>query len=72
MKIYVTYAINSYQGNNYSVVEAETEAECHKIIKEVTENKYAFTYKEETDFFKQIAKYGLSEIPLQPNLRWDN
>lgn len=71
MKLYVTYAQNSYQEDNYSVVEADTEDDCRKKVFEGTEGKFAFTYAEE-DFAGQKEKYGLTEIPLQPNIRWDS
>jgi hypothetical protein len=62
--IYVTYGYGSNQRHNYSVVHGVNEEECYRTIWEVTEGRYAFTYKPEY-FDGQPEQYGLTEIPLQ-------
>lgn len=64
---YVTYGSQYKQNKNYSVVWAKDYSEARKIINEAIGNKFAFCYDHE-DFIvaDQPGKYGLTEIPLQP------
>lgn len=68
MKLYVTYGSGYKQRNCYSIVEAESMAECQRIVNDVTRGQYAFYYTEER-FAGQVEEYGLTEIPLQPQQR---
>ena len=65
VKLYVTYAMGSYLCNCYSVVEAESYQEARNIVDRVTNGKFAFDYTGEL-FEHQVEKYGLKEVPLQP------
>lgn len=70
MKIFVTYGCGSDLGMCYSVVEADTAQDARKIIEAVCRRDFAFTYSEE-DFAGQAEKYGLTEVPLQPQIMLD-
>lgn len=70
MKLYVTYGNGYAQRDNYSVVEGDDISECMQKIVAGTRNRYAFSYDEE-GFKGQPEKYGLTEIPLQPQCRED-
>jgi hypothetical protein len=65
MKLYTTYSCATNLRNNYSVVEGEDHGDCRAKIHEVTGGKFAFAYTEE-EFEGQIERYGLTEVPLQP------
>lgn len=62
-KLYVTYGWGSNLRNNYSVVEAPTEMECHEKVDEVCGRDYAFTYRDMKS--AGIEEYKLTEVPLQ-------
>ena len=68
MKLYVTYGWGYKQRSNYSVVEGADMLACMDTIGRVCGSAYAFTYKE-ADFNGQVGRYGLTEIPLQPQTR---
>ena len=70
MKLYVTYGWYYDQSGCYSVVEAEDYSACYEIIDRVAGSHYAFSYTE-ADFAGQAERYGLTEIPLQPQSRSD-
>lgn len=65
MKLFITYGCGSNLCNCYSVVEGKDYSECRAHADEVTEGKFAFGYSEEK-FKGQPEKYGLTEVPLQP------
>lgn len=67
MKIYITYACGSALRNNYSVVEGEDYSDCRAKAHAVTGGKFAFAYTE-GEFDGQIERYGLTEVPLQPQM----
>ena len=67
VKVAVTYGNGSNLRNNYSVVEGETRIECYEEIRHVTNGRYAFSYIYDDDFLKQIERYSLTEVPLQPH-----
>ena len=66
-KYYVTYGNGTHQANNYSVVEAEDYGEARLTVDNVTKGLFAFMYDEE-EFAGQAEQYGLTEIPLQPQV----
>lgn len=68
MKIFVTYSYGGNLRNNFSVVEAENYGAGREKIHEVTGGKFAFAYTDEADFARQIEQYGLTEVPLQPQI----
>lgn len=68
MKLYVTYGQGYEQHNCYSVVEAASIEACRRIVNDVTKGRYAFYYTEE-NFAGQVERWGLREIPLQPQTR---
>lgn len=70
MKLHVTYGYNSNLRNNFSVVEGETLAELFQKINDITHGQYAFTY-DEFGFAGQVERYGLTEVPLQPQTKRD-
>jgi len=47
------------------VVEAESYVEARNAVDRVTGGKFAFDYTEKL-FERQVDKYGLKEVPLQP------
>jgi hypothetical protein len=65
MKLYVTYGMGSKLGKNYSVVEGLDYAICRRMVEAGTNREFAFDYTEE-EFAGQPEKYGLTEVPLQP------
>jgi len=65
VKLYVTYGLGSNLCNCYSVVEAESYVEARNAVDRVTGGKFAFDYTEKL-FERQVDKYGLKEVPLQP------
>ena len=67
-KFYVTYGGGSDQANNFSVVEAADYGAAREKICEMCERKFAFCYHED-EFKGQAERYGLTEIPLQPQTR---
>lgn len=67
VKIAVTYGYGSNLRNKFSVVVADTSQQAYEKIGSVTEGRYAFSYVYDADFEKQIADYGLTEVPLQPH-----
>jgi hypothetical protein len=66
-KLFVTYGSGSNLGRAYSVVTGKDHAECRKHVEHVTKGKFAFTYTE-SEFAGQPEKYGLVEVPLQPQV----
>jgi len=70
VKLYVTYGYNSNLRNNFSEVEGETLEECYRQINDTTRGQYAFTY-DEFGFAGQVERYGLTEVPLQPQTKRD-
>lgn len=73
-RLYVTYGGGYDQRDCYSIVDGETEEDCYQQIVDVCGVHYAFTYR--PDNFEprqgrigQVARYGLTEIPLQPQSR---
>lgn len=68
MKVYVTYGFGSNLANCYSMVEGEDVSACYAEIDRVTDGKYAFVYDEE-NFKDQPEKYGLTEVPLQQQVK---
>lgn len=69
MRLYITYGLGSNLANRYSVVEDEDYAQARARVNEVTGGKFAFTYSEK-DFQGQPEKYGLREVPLQPQVEY--
>lgn len=67
MKLFVTYGCGSNLSGCYSVVEGKDYHECRAKVDEVTQGKFAFDYTEER-FKGQAEKYGLKEVPLQPQV----
>jgi hypothetical protein len=67
MKLFVTYGIGSNLANCYAVVEGKDYNECRAKVDEATQGKFAFTYTKER-FEGQPEKYGLEEVPLQPQV----
>ena len=65
MKLFITYGCGSNLRNCYAVVEGENYKECRAHADLITEGKFAFDYSEE-QFKGQPEKYGLTEVPLQP------
>lgn len=65
---YVTYGGNTLQRNNFSRVFAVDYSSARELIHEKIGDKFAFCYNE-SEFNGQIAKYGLSEIPLTAQQR---
>lgn len=70
VRLYVTYGYGYDQRNNYSVVEGESYLLCQQTITATCGSAYAFSYTE-ADFRGQAERYGLTEIPLQPQTRKD-
>jgi len=68
--MYVTYGFGSNLENCYSRVEGEDEQDCLRQISEATLGAYAFTYTEK-HFAGQVEQWGLREVPLQAQVRWD-
>jgi hypothetical protein len=66
-KLYVTYGFGSNLRNKFSVVTGANYDECRAYVMDVTGGKFAFDYVEE-DFAHQIDKWGLTEVPLQPQI----
>ena len=67
MKLYVTYGSGSNLAGCYSIAYGEDYDECRKIANLHTRGKFAFTYTE-AQFEGQIERFGLSEVPLQPQM----
>lgn len=67
-KFYVTYGGGTYLANSFSVVEAEDYAAARRIIHDEIGCKFAFCYTE-NEFAGQAQRYGLTECPLQPQVR---
>ena len=65
MKLYVTYGMGSKLGKCYSVVEGLDYGVCRRMVEAGTNCEFAFDYTEE-EFAGQVDKYGLTEVPLQP------
>ena len=67
MKLYVTYGSGSNLAGCYSVAYGEDYDECRRVAMLHTGGKFAFTYTE-AEFEGQIERFGLSEVPLQPQV----
>ena len=67
MKLFITYGCESNLARNYSVVEGADYDTCREQAFLLTEGRFAFSYTEE-EFAGQIEKYGLTEVPLQPQV----
>lgn len=65
VKIMVTYGCGTNLGNCYSLVSASSYKEGFKIISDVTDGMYAFTYTDEADIARQVKMYGLKKVDLQ-------
>lgn len=65
---FVTYGGGTRQADGYSVVFAESYGEARGIIHQAIGEKFAFCY-DEKGFEGQASKYGLTQIPLQPQQR---
>ena len=67
--LYVTYGCGTNQANCFSVVKAPDLEKARGIVWAVCGPNFAFTYPESSwvvDGVSQEKKYGLREIPLQP------
>lgn len=65
MKMYVTYGCGYEQRDGYSVVEGYDVLDCIQKVQATCGRDYAFAYIED-EFAGQPERYGLHEIPLQP------
>lgn len=65
MKLYVTYGLGSKLCKNYSVVEGIDYSTCRRMVEAGTNREFAFDYTEE-EFGDTAKKYGLTEVPIQP------
>jgi hypothetical protein len=68
MKYYITYGADYLQHKNYSVVESDTYSNARQSVIDQIGFHWAFIYSEE-GFAGQVEKYGLTEIPLQEQVR---
>ncbi len=62
---YVTYGNQYVQANSYSVVKANDYDEARAWVEHICGSHFAFMYDEDR-YEDAIARYGLTEIPLQP------
>lgn len=64
-EFFVTYGFGSNLKNCYSKVTGPDYSTARALVDDVTEGKFAFMYDAER-FAGQVEKYGLTEVPLQP------
>lgn len=62
---YVTYSIGSQLHGCYSRIRAADYLVARRVIEAATNLQFAFMY-DATEFAGQAEKYGLKEVPLQP------
>lgn len=67
---YFTFGSGWPERSNYVKVQAETLIEARQKFFAVRGSRFAFSYTEE-EFLPQMAKYGLTEIPLQTEEEFD-
>ena len=65
-KFFITYGLGSKLSNCYSVIEAGDYAAGRRAAFNATGGDYAFFYDDEADFARQVARYGFTEVPIQP------
>lgn len=68
VKLYVTYAVNSNQAKNFSIVEGDDWGAARQTVFGTIGREFAFIY-DENEFAGQVEAYGLTEIPLTAQVR---
>jgi hypothetical protein len=66
-QFFVTYGLNSNLAHNFSIIEAEDESRARDTAIIMTKGQFAFLY-DRTRFAGQVEKFGLTEVPLQPQV----
>jgi len=69
IKLYVTYDLGSNLANCFSIVDATDELAALAALRDTCGQAFAFMYHEKgwyQDGRSQEDRYGLTEVPLQP------